>query len=89
MVEDPQFETLQDHAVGTFNLPIRPGVCHGCPIHADMVIITETKELFTGELRAVVGDDRVWDPKAINDVGKEEHRLLKLDLHDWPGFDPL
>jgi hypothetical protein len=65
-----------------FDLPIHPGVCHDYPIHADMVIITEAEELFVGELHAVVGDDGVWDPKVVNDVDKEEHRLLKLDLHD-------
>jgi hypothetical protein len=88
-VEDSRFEALQDHAVGALDLPVRPGVCHGCPIHADMVIITETEELFASELRAVVGDDGVWDPEAVNDVGKEEHRLLRLDLRDWPSLDPL
>jgi hypothetical protein len=39
-VEDPRFEALQDHVVGALDLPVRLGVHHGCPIHADMVIIT-------------------------------------------------
>jgi hypothetical protein len=47
-----------------------------------MVIITKTKELLASELRAFVSDDGVWDPEAMNDVSKEEHRLLKLDLRD-------
>jgi hypothetical protein len=42
----------------------------------DVVIITETEELFVDELRAIVGDDGVWDPGVMNDVGKEEHRLM-------------
>jgi hypothetical protein len=46
------------------------------------VIIIETKELLAGELRAFVSDDGVWDPKAMNDVGKEEYHLLRLDLCD-------
>jgi hypothetical protein len=54
-----------------------------------MVVIPEAKELFTGELRALVGDDGVWDPEAVNNVDKEEHRLLRLDLRDWPSLDPL
>jgi hypothetical protein len=54
-----------------------------------MVIVIEIEELFIGELHAIVGDDGVWDPEAVNDVGEEEHRLLKLDLHDWPSLDPL
>jgi hypothetical protein len=44
-VEDPWFEALQNHAIGVLDLPVRPGVCHGYPIHADMVIIIETEEL--------------------------------------------
>jgi hypothetical protein len=40
-VEDPWLEALQDHAVDALDLPVRPGVCHGCLIHADIVIIAE------------------------------------------------
>jgi hypothetical protein len=54
-----------------------------------MVIITETEELFAGELRVVVSDDGVWDPKTVNDVSKEEYHLLGLDSRDWPSLDPL
>jgi hypothetical protein len=54
-----------------------------------MVIITETEELLVGELRVVVSDDGVWDPEAMNNIGKEEHRLLRLDLSDWPSLNPL
>jgi hypothetical protein len=53
-----------------------------------MVIITETEELLAGELCAIVGDG-VWDPEAMNNIGKEEHRLLRNDLHDWPSLNPL
>jgi hypothetical protein len=70
-VEDPQFEALQDHVIGALDLPVRPRVCHCYRIHADMVIITKTEELFTGELRAIIGDDGVWDPEAMNYVGKK------------------
>jgi hypothetical protein len=88
-LEDPWFENLQDHAIGVLNLPIRPGVCHDCLIHTDMVIITETKKLLAGELRAVVDENGVWDPRAMNNVGKEEHRLLRFDFRDWPSLNPL
>jgi hypothetical protein len=50
---------LQDHVVGALDLPIHLGVWQGCLIHTDMVIITETKELFAGELRAIVDDNGV------------------------------
>jgi hypothetical protein len=88
-VEDPWLEELQDHAIGALDLPVRPRVCHGCPIHADMVIIVEIKKLFASELCAVVGNNGVWDPKAMNNIGKKEHRLLRLDSCDWPSLNPL
>jgi hypothetical protein len=81
-IEDPCLEALQDHAVGVLDLPVRPGVCHDCPINADMVIVAKFKELFIDELRAIVGDDGVWDPEAMNNIGEEEHRLLRLDSRD-------
>jgi hypothetical protein len=76
-------------AVSALNPPVCLGVCHGCPIHVDMVIIIETEELLAGELHAVVGDDGVWDPEAMNNVAKEEHHLLRLDLCDWLSLNPL
>jgi hypothetical protein len=88
-VKDPWLEALQDHVIGMLELPVRSEVCHGCPIHMNMVIVAEIKELFTSELRAVVGDDGVWDLEAMDNVGKEEHRLLGFDSRDWPSFDPL
>jgi hypothetical protein len=42
-IEDPCLETLQDHAVRTLDLPVRPGVHHGYPIHVDMVICNTLK----------------------------------------------
>ena len=37
----------------------------------DVVFIVESKELLSGELRVVVHDDGVWDPKAMDDVKEE------------------
>jgi hypothetical protein len=54
-----------------------------------MVIITEAKKLFAGELRAIVSDDKVWDPEAMNDVDEEEHHLLGLNLCHWSSHDSL
>jgi hypothetical protein len=88
-VEDPWLEALQDHAIGVLDLSICLGVCHDCPIHADVVIIVEPEELLAGELCAVVGDDEIWDPKAVDDVCEQEHYLLGLDLRDWSCLDPL
>ena len=41
---------------------------HGGLISADVVFIIESEKLLSGELRAVVYDDGVWDPKAMDDV---------------------
>jgi hypothetical protein len=51
--------------------------------------VAEIQKLFTSELSAVVCDDTVGDPKAMNDVGEEEHSLLGPDAGDRAGLDPL
>ena len=53
------------------DLPVRAGVHHGSPIDANVVFIIESKELLSSELRVVVRDDGVWDPKAMDDVKEE------------------
>jgi hypothetical protein len=64
-------------------------VSHGDPVHPDVVILAEVQELFAGELGAVVGDDGVWDPKTMDDVGEERHRLFGPDAVQGPDLDPL
>jgi hypothetical protein len=71
---------LQNHAVGTLYLPIHHGVSYGGPVHLDVMVLTEVQELPASELGAVVGDDGVWDPKAMDDVGEERHRLFGPDV---------
>ena len=71
------------------NLPVRAGVRHGDPIDADVVFIAESKELLSDELHAIVCDDGVWDPKAMDDVKEEQHGLLGLDRRDWSSLYPL
>jgi hypothetical protein len=34
----------------------------------DVVVFAEVQEVFPSELRAIVGDDGVWDPKAMDDI---------------------
>jgi hypothetical protein len=60
-------------------MPIRHGVSHGGPVHPNVVVFAEVQELSTGELGAVVGDDRVRDPESMDDVGEERHRLFGPD----------
>jgi hypothetical protein len=54
-------------------------VSYGGPVHPDVVVLAEVKELLASELGAVVSDDGVRDPKAMDDVGEEHHRLLGPD----------
>jgi hypothetical protein len=79
VVVDPRLESLQNHAIGTLYLPIRHGVSYDGPVHPDVVILAEVQELSAGELGAVVGDDGVRDPKAMDDVGEERPRLFGPD----------
>ena len=55
----------------------------------DVVFIVESEELLSGELHVVVCDDRVWDPKAMDDVEEEQHGLLGLDRVDRPSLYTL
>jgi hypothetical protein len=70
-------------------LPIRHGVSYGGPVHPDVVILAEVQELSAVELGAVVGDDGVWDPEAMDDVGEERHRLFGPDAVYGSDLDPL
>jgi hypothetical protein len=40
-------------------------VSYDGPVHTDVVVFAEVQELLPSELRAIVGDDGVWDPKAM------------------------
>jgi hypothetical protein len=54
-------------------------VSYDGPVHTDVVALAEVQELLSSELRAIVGDDGVRDPKAMDDVGEERHCLLGPD----------
>ena len=53
------------------DLPVHVGVRHDGPIDMDMVFITESEELLSDELCAVVCDNGVWDSKAMDDIKEE------------------
>jgi hypothetical protein len=55
-------------------------VSYDGPVHPDVVVLSEVQELSVSELGAVVGDDGVWDSKAMDDVGEERHRLFGPDV---------
>jgi hypothetical protein len=79
VVVDPRLKSLQNHSVGTLYLPIRHGVSYGGPVHTDVVVLAEVQELPASELGVVFGDDGVRDPKVMDDVREERHRLLGPD----------
>jgi hypothetical protein len=54
-------------------------VGYGGPVHPDVVVLAEVQELSASELGAVVRDG-VRDPKAMDDVGEERHRLFGPDV---------
>jgi hypothetical protein len=54
-------------------------VSHDGLVHPDVVVLAEVQELLARELGAIVSDDGVRDPEAMDDVGEESHRLLGPD----------
>jgi hypothetical protein len=44
---------------------------HGRPKHIDVMVVVEIQKLFAGKLGAVVYNDAVRNPKAVDDVGEE------------------
>jgi hypothetical protein len=52
-------------------------------------VITEDKEFLPRELGAIVGDDRVGNAEAIDDVGEERDSLLGVNVDYGSSLDPL
>lgn len=52
------------------------------PVHSDVVVVAETEKLLACELGAVVRDDGVQDPEAVDDVNEEVNGLLGTDIVD-------
>jgi hypothetical protein len=80
---------LEHHTIGAFDLAIGPWVCHGSPVDSDVLGIVEVKETLPCELRAVVGDDGVRHPKAVDDVADEGDHLFSCDRGNRLSLDPL
>jgi hypothetical protein len=53
------------------------------------MVAAETEELLSCELGAIVDDDRVGDPKAMNDIREECNHLLRSNVVGGPNLDPL
>jgi hypothetical protein len=57
-------------------------MCHDSPVDPDMVVIAESEEFLPYELRVVVCDYGVRDPKAVDDVCEEFDGLFRPNLRD-------
>jgi hypothetical protein len=53
------------------------------------MVVAEIQKLFASKLGAVVRDDAVRNPEAVDDVGEKLHILLRPDASDRTGLDPL
>jgi hypothetical protein len=62
---------------------------HGQLEHTDVVVVVEIQKLFTYELGVIVHDDAVGNSKAVDGFGKKEHSLLRPDVGDRTGLNPL
>jgi hypothetical protein len=54
-----------------------------------VVVLAEVQELSASELGAIVSDDGVRDPEAMDDVGEERHRLFGPDAVQGSDLNPL
>jgi hypothetical protein len=55
----------------------------------DVIVITEIQQFFSGELSAIVNDDRVRDPKTQNDILDEIRGLLGANFGQGLHLDQL
>jgi hypothetical protein len=58
------------------DLTVRAGARDCGPVYPDVVVVKEAQELLPGELGAIVGDDRVGDPKAEDDISDKAYQLF-------------
>ena len=84
LLEGPGLEAPQDLCVGAFGLTIAPWVCHRSVADLRSKVSTTCLEEIASELRAVVGDDAVRDPKLAHEA------LDELNCRPgWDGADDL
>ena len=74
LLEGPGLEAPQDLCVGTFSLAIAPGARHQSVADLRSKVSIVCFEEVTSELRAVVGDDVVGDPKPAHETFDELDR---------------
>jgi hypothetical protein len=71
LVEDARLESLEDHSVRPFNLPIGVWVPDRRPINPDPVSISKLQELVVCEVCPIVCDDGVGHIEPVDNIKKE------------------
>ena len=84
-VEDSWLESLEDHAIGLFDLTISTWMSDRGPVNPDAVFVTEVQELLPGEVSSMVSDDTVRNAKPIDDVEEELDCIFRVDVGDGLG----
>jgi hypothetical protein len=58
-------------------------------VHINIIVITEIQESFFSELSVIVGNDRVRDTEAKNDIMDEIYGLLGANFGQVLRFNPF
>jgi hypothetical protein len=77
------------HDISALDLPICTRVDGRGLVHVDAIVVTEIQEFFSGELSAVVDNDRVRNLEMENDILDEIHGLHGADFSQGLRLDPL
>lgn len=88
-VEGTSFEVTHDFRIGALGLIVALRVSHGGVANAGADFFTIFHEGMAGELRAMVGDDAVWDSKSGDDALDELNGEVLVNLGNLLGLRPL
>ncbi|KAM2330617.1 hypothetical protein ACFX1X_021424 [Malus domestica] len=70
---------VEDHLFGCFGPPIALRISRRGHMLLYAIFLEELHQIFTHELRAVVGDDGLRDAKSVNDVPPYEALYVRLN----------
>jgi hypothetical protein len=89
LVEDARLESLEDHSVRPFNLPIGVWVPDRHPVDPDPVSVSELQEPLAYKVGPIVCDDGVGHSESVDNVKEELDGLLGVGFGDGFRLDPL
>ena len=88
-VEDARLESLEDHAVGAFDLTVSSWMSDRSPIDSDAISIAKVLELLPSKVSPVVSDNTVRNAESVDDVKEEFDRLFRAEIGDGLGLYQL